>query len=729
MILTTILLCTTASAQVLGCRDHGEIATALGSLQLPITPTQIAAIEGDHAYLGDPEAGRILVVDLSDPELPALVGEITIPGPASDLAAGPGRLLATVPGTGLLRWDLTDPAAPDLVDTVDLGTQVEAVILVGDLAYVAEGTAGVQAVSLAYPGLTIPLGRAATGSGAIDVAFYQDNLYVADLTEGLVVIHAADPGQLQFAGSTDFPSRPHRIAVDHGLAVIGGLPLAGSLVNLAVYSIADPWQPVLRHTRNITSVPQAPPDPTVLAPDRIMVAIAGQSQGVFDLRLVGPELLEFGQDEGYHRRFVVASDLTMTISGGSWLSLATPGDLAPKPLGYATSSCTDMVLVGDVIHAAIDRVYQFDSIDMSDPVAPVVAPVATPVPGASDTGLLAATEDALYLSRTGLPSLLIFDRVDPLAPALHAELDLGGVPSLITRVDDRLYVALGFDGLAIVDLADPLAPTIVGVCPSTDSPPDYRWGSVAVVGDQVLVCSPALRLDVFDASDPTAPVRRETVPLPGYGTVATAVGSRVLVGVYDEPIQVVGRGADGVWRVVGTEPIEHAQTIEVVGDVVYVLDLNRNVSVLRRTDDDQLELIRVITEGNGRNAMVATEDWIAVSNIALAVLPAQCAGTVTSSPGQSPPRATMLALPAPNPFNPRVELSFRLPRATVARLVVHDLKGRRVRELWRGPAPAGATSVTWDGTDDRGRTLPSGQYLARLVADDRREVQKLTLVR
>jgi subtilisin family serine protease len=84
----------------------------------------------------------------------------------------------------------------------------------------------------------------------------------------------------------------------------------------------------------------------------------------------------------------------------------------------------------------------------------------------------------------------------------------------------------------------------------------------------------------------------------------------------------------------------------------------------------------------------------------------------------------------PNPFNPRTTLRFALPSAGRAVLEVHDLAGRRVRRLLAAELPAGEHEVAWDGTDDSGRAVASGQYVARLRAGETGPVtRKLTLVR
>ena len=70
----------------------------------------------------------------------------------------------------------------------------------------------------------------------------------------------------------------------------------------------------------------------------------------------------------------------------------------------------------------------------------------------------------------------------------------------------------------------------------------------------------------------------------------------------------------------------------------------------------------------------------------------------------------------PNPFNPSTTLSFDLPRAADIRVVVYDLLGREVVRLVEGREEAGYRQVVWNGRDRRGRALPSGMYIVRMMA-------------
>jgi hypothetical protein len=80
------------------------------------------------------------------------------------------------------------------------------------------------------------------------------------------------------------------------------------------------------------------------------------------------------------------------------------------------------------------------------------------------------------------------------------------------------------------------------------------------------------------------------------------------------------------------------------------------------------------------------------------------------------PAGLALHAAAPNPFVRSTVLSFELPRASHVRLDVLDVSGRRVRTLLSESRPPGRHSVTWDGTDERGRRSAAGVYQYRMQA-------------
>lgn len=70
----------------------------------------------------------------------------------------------------------------------------------------------------------------------------------------------------------------------------------------------------------------------------------------------------------------------------------------------------------------------------------------------------------------------------------------------------------------------------------------------------------------------------------------------------------------------------------------------------------------------------------------------------------------------PNPFNARTVIRYALDKEAFVSLDIFDLLGRRVKTLFTASQKAGLHQVAWEGTDDRGRTVPSGIYFVRLTA-------------
>jgi len=95
-------------------------------------------------------------------------------------------------------------------------------------------------------------------------------------------------------------------------------------------------------------------------------------------------------------------------------------------------------------------------------------------------------------------------------------------------------------------------------------------------------------------------------------------------------------------------------------------------------------------------------------------------------PGSSDelPRFSQLVSVYPNPFNPTTNIAFVVPREMNVRIEVVDVRGRLVDVLTDGTRVAGDHTVTWSAEQQA-----SGVYFARLVADDRTQVRRLSLVK
>ncbi len=84
---------------------------------------------------------------------------------------------------------------------------------------------------------------------------------------------------------------------------------------------------------------------------------------------------------------------------------------------------------------------------------------------------------------------------------------------------------------------------------------------------------------------------------------------------------------------------------------------------------------------------------------------------------------------APNPFRYSTVIACYLPRDAQVVLEVFDVNGGLVQQLATGDLPAGVHHVTWHGTDHRGRAVPGGVYLCRLMTVEQTVSQRVVVLR
>jgi hypothetical protein len=100
------------------------------------------------------------------------------------------------------------------------------------------------------------------------------------------------------------------------------------------------------------------------------------------------------------------------------------------------------------------------------------------------------------------------------------------------------------------------------------------------------------------------------------------------------------------------------------------------------------------------------------------------------SAGTAPARIQPELFPAqPNPFSRATSIRYQTGQEGTVLLRVFDASGRVVRTLENGTRKPGRYTVTWDGTDTRGRRMANGIYFYRLDVPGFRSVKKAVLMK
>ena len=81
----------------------------------------------------------------------------------------------------------------------------------------------------------------------------------------------------------------------------------------------------------------------------------------------------------------------------------------------------------------------------------------------------------------------------------------------------------------------------------------------------------------------------------------------------------------------------------------------------------------------------------------------------------------------PNPFNPAMVIPLDLVTdQKQVSLILYDVLGRRVRQLWDGSLRAGSHRFVWDGRDEVGKAVAAGVYIYKVEVDGQIEAKKTT---
>lgn len=78
-----------------------------------------------------------------------------------------------------------------------------------------------------------------------------------------------------------------------------------------------------------------------------------------------------------------------------------------------------------------------------------------------------------------------------------------------------------------------------------------------------------------------------------------------------------------------------------------------------------------------------------------------------------PPALNFKAFPMP--FTSKMNIELSLPEATYINVSVYNLNGQRVKELVNTVLPQGANTITWNGQNSTGSSIPQGTYFLRIT--------------
>ncbi len=720
LVLATLAAALPAGAAAPACWDYAAGGwDPAGTLGGP-DPARALALTADGRLLAAFPAG-VGILDLSDPAAPAFVGFLATEAPVRELAADGDRFVALTDNSTLWYGLLTAGQPPAWGDSLGIDDPVGRIALDGPTATLVIDDRALLTIDVRDPKHLTVGAFVIPPVGVLDLATAQGLAYVGTSLDRFYVYDISDPGTITFVGSPrDGLASGAAIAVDFPTvyAAAGG--------SIYIYDVSDPAAPVRTgRAESIATYVQR------LYPGKgRLYALTDREQAVMFAEVAADSLALLGHaalvDQG--------RDL---VSLGDHLYVAEEANF------------------GEVFDAAAARHPGFDH-----------ESVPWRIEAADFHG-----DHAYAITNDGLDNRRLEVMAFGEAPAVVTTvgtLPTVGAPVRVVAAGSMVAFATSVTDLTLVDVSDPAAPPYLAITSSQTVP-----RGLVLVGDGAYVANNSLGLVGWDISDPTRPRVTTQITLPRTQKAWSVLGDYILVGMSGDlnGMFVVDCHHPETMRVAAWVAIG-PPVVDVLGfdNDAYVADAAGLVHVFNLSDPADPRPRGAVTVGEGAGRLAAygrhiyyvdsKQGVVALDGIApdtpvvlgrslvplqwatidarstgiylpvgneVARLPLAC-GALSAAPVPPPAGPDLVA--APNPFNPRTSLSFRLDRAMPVSLVIHDLRGRRVATLIDGIVlEAGEQHRTWDGRDDAGRAVASGVYLARLQAGDRTARTRLTLVR
>lgn len=420
------------------------LVSAFGGALLSVAADQA------HVYVG--QGNHLLVLSADDPANPHVLGQTpALPDSAYGIAVAGSYAYVAAYRAGLRVIAVVDSAHPHEVGALaiqapgEYGGEAAALAAQGDLVYVAARLGGLRIVDVTDPTSPQEIGAYHTPDPTYleDVQVAEGYAYIAAGYRGLRIVDVSDPAD------------PREVSVFGDSTYVGGVALVGhyAYTNDRIVDVSDPAHPVQVNT----------------CPEWTDLAVAGQyAYLVDDHRFAVLDVSDpahpavLSSVEAMSFRAVAAFGLQAYAINGdhSVHAYDASAPAAPYLAGrFCTRGCIQQIAIG------LPYVFSADSsglevIDVSNPAAPSEA-AALAVPGGLRQVMLSGHYAYATPGNEMQPYLRIVDVAQPITPTLAgtccAEL---AMPSDIAVAGDHAYIA-DFPFLHVVDVSNPVSPTVV----------------------------------------------------------------------------------------------------------------------------------------------------------------------------------------------------------------------------------------------------------------------------
>jgi len=475
-------------------------------------PTRAVAYSAGTVYYGV-GTQMVAVSSATDAEL----GRLDVGGVVVAIEVFGDHAFIAGSKSGLIVVDISDLSSMQVVAQTDEPTHANGVAANSDIAVVTDFWDGVWVFDISSPASTQWLATVDVDGLAQDVVLSGHHAVIAEGTTGIRVLDLSDP------------ANPTQEALLVTGGEVNGLTIDGSTLFVADHDVGL-----------ITVDLSNPASPAVLGSLPLQGSVAA-------IAVTGTTAWVAADYRGFFA--VDISDLENLVELGSGnLSRGTEVHVAAAGTQVWFATWTDGMA----------------RVDGADPTNPQEAAWFA---GAGEMRSVEALgEYAVVADWSGL-QLRVLDLSPSAGPEQIGSLQMTGFPRRMKIASNRAYVAMEWDGFAIVDLSDPTIPVLLGSVAIPGHPQD-----VALVGDVALVAAKDGGLHIVDITHPEAPSITATVDISGNAMGVSVVGTIAYVAAQSSGLVVVDVATPANPQVLATLDLNGKLAVHTApfGDYVFV---------------------------------------------------------------------------------------------------------------------------------------------------------------
>lgn len=513
----SILALAETPSHPLALTEEGLVVLAGAGLPAPVSFTpgggQVMAAAGERVVIAAREAGlRVLRIDPAGVAAP--LSMLPLPGGALDVALAPGGASAFVAAgpSGVHLVDLSDPAAPRLLQTLDAVTPADAVAPAGSLLVV--GSRGrVLLLDPASSGQPI-LGLYAPLRDGRRMVIDQDFAYIADAADGLKIVWLAAPDRpLQVYGEADRPAAD--LWIDGTIAYVVG---AGGL---RILDVGNRYRPLeMAHLPfDVPSGKSANPQAVAVAGGRAFIALGDDGLAIVDVsNWALPRLTGFVALDGPARAVLYRDGYLYVACGEAGLAVIDarrPGGETLVETFPLPGVALDLARRGDALYVAAQEAGLI-ALDILRPATPVIKGLLPPDAGRSVLSVFISGKRA-YLSQGN--AFLVADIAFPNRLGRLARVD---APAEHVVANDIYLYALSGSRIAVYDARATAEPVYQRTYSGLS-----HIGRIAVRGDSAFVTGAGPDAVVLSLLAPDYPYELDSVGQTGGAYSVSATSGRV----------------------------------------------------------------------------------------------------------------------------------------------------------------------------------------------------------